>query len=67
MTVRVIKKAATLQVTCPVCESVLAYEPRDLREHRELWFGFEVDRYRVLDCPKCGALLRPVRPAEEAP
>lgn len=67
MTVRIVKKAPALQLTCPRCASVLAYEPRDLRIVEEMWFGFLVDSYRVIDCPKCGAVIRPVLPSGEAP
>lgn len=61
MTVSVLKEGPELRLTCPRCKTVLAYRPRDLREVSERWFGFEVDSYRVLDCPACGAVIRPVR------
>lgn len=63
MTVRVIKKAPELRLTCPRCRSVIAYKPRDLRDHDETWFGFVVDSCRVLDCPVCAQVIRPVRKA----
>ncbi|MFO0610251.1 MAG: hypothetical protein U0324_44230 [Polyangiales bacterium] len=63
MTVRVIEKAAELRLTCPRCKSVIAYKPRDLRDVDETWFGFVVDTHRVLDCPVCAQVIRPVRKA----
>lgn len=61
MTARIIGKPAELRLTCPRCESIIAYEPRDLRDHDVSRFGFVVESYRVLDCPKCKAVIRPVR------
>ena len=64
MSARVIKKAVELRLTCPRCKSTIAYKPRDLRDVELTWFGFfVVESYRVLDCPSCAQVIRPVAKA----